>query len=274
MPNGSVNPNTAPIQQSGNIYALTDNVYGCIKILKSNVVLDGAGHTITGSFNGNSSDIWVIGNGPSTNLSTYSYYTIGLDLGNSSIEGVTVENLNVENFSIGMYIWTQNNTIIGNGISGNILGLLLSGSNATITKNYISDNIEGLFFGFTPVGTFPPDMVVYQNAFVKNNVQLSGCQCKVYNLSEATHYWDNGKIGNYWSNYNGTSPNPDGIGDTPYMIDTLDMDRFPLVQSPVNPPSVTPKFPFETIALGVLVPVVLVAAIFAVSRRRKHEVPK
>ncbi len=117
------------------------------------MVLDGAGYTLRGSFNGNSTDIWVVGTGPDP---TMAYYTIGVDLGGKDVDGVTVENLNVENFSIGMYIWTKNNTVAGNAFSGCIVGLLMSGSNSTITRNYVSDNIEGLFFGFnTPSGQFP-----------------------------------------------------------------------------------------------------------------------
>ena len=174
-----------------------------------------------------------------------------------------------------MYIWTQNNTIIGNALSKNIVGLLMSGSNSTMTKNYISNNMRGLFFGFnSPSGQFPPDMVVYQNAFVKNKVQVSGCQCKTYNLSETPHDWDNGKVGNYWSDYNGTDANHDSIGDSPYVIDPLDRDLYPLMQSPVQPPTPTPAakatLPIEAIALGVSVPaVVLAASVFAVKQRRK-----
>jgi hypothetical protein len=271
QPDGTIYPNTAPINQNGNTYTLTDNIYAAIKILKSNITLDGAGYKLTGSFTGNSTDIWVVGQGPYNDpLNTY---TIGVDIGNSSVGGVTVQNLKVENFSIGMYIWTQNNTVKGNAVSNNIVGLLISGSNATMTNNYISDNIEGLFFGFNSPGTFPPDMVVYQNAFIRNGVQLGGCQCKNFNLSEAPHDWDNGKVGNYWSDYNGSDLNHDGTGDSPYVIDVLDKDRFPIMQNTVTLPAQPTKFPVEAVVLGILVAFVLVAVAFAVKQRRKRRVP-
>ena len=254
--------------QNGNTYTFTDNLYAAIKIQKSNIVLDGAGYTLSGIFNGNSTDIWVVGTGPDTNK--LDYYTIGVDLGGSDVEGITVENLNVENFSIGMYIWTQNNTVTENSVSHNIVGLLISGSNGTITKNSISDNIEGLFFGFNSAsGESPPDMIVHQNSFVKNNVQISGCQCKTYNLTETPHYWDDGKAGNFWSDYNGTDANGDGIGDTAYVIDPLDQDRYPLMQSPVSSTAPAASPSFEPVVLGVSAAVVVVAAVLVYRRRKK-----
>jgi hypothetical protein len=263
LPDGALSPATALIRQSGDTYTFTGDVFGAINILKSNVVLNGAGYTLRGSFDGNSTDIWVVGTGPDP---TMAYYTIGVDLGSSSVDGVTVENLNVENFSIGMYIWTKNNTVDGNAFSSCIVGLLMSGSNSTITRNYISDNIEGLFFGFnSPSGQFPPDMVVYENAFLENNIQISGCKCKSYNMSETPHQWDKGKIGNYWSDYNGT-------GSTPYIIDVLDKDSYPLMQIPVEPPVPSSKvaLPVEAVVLAVSVTAAITAAaVFVIKHRRR-----
>jgi parallel beta-helix repeat protein len=268
QPDGTVYPDTAPIHRNGNTYTFTGNVYAAVKILKSNIVLDGVGYTLSGPYNGSSSDIWVIGSGP--DKSTLAQYVIGVDLSNSSVNGVTIENLNVMNFSIGMYMWTKNNTVIGNAVSDNIVGILLSGSNTTITKNYIASNMRGLFFGFT-TGGIPDDIFIYDNDFEKNSIQLNGCTCKEYNTSEPVHDWDIGKVGNYWSDYNGTDANHDGVGDTPYTIDILNQDLYPLMQSPAKPP-VPPqssKIPVAAIALGVSVSIVLVAAAFAVKRTRK-----
>jgi hypothetical protein len=45
--------------------------------------------------------------------------------------------------------------------------------------------------------------------------------------------WDNGYVGNYWSDYQSKYPNATGvgalgIGDTPYVIDDNNKDRYPL----------------------------------------------
>jgi parallel beta-helix repeat protein len=268
QPDGSIYPGTAPIQRRGNTYTLTDNFFAAIKILKSNIVLNGAGYTLTGPFNGNSTDIWIVGTGPAPD--TLDLYTIGVDLGNKTVNGVTIKNLNIENFSIGMYIWTQNNTIMGNAVSKNIVGILISGSNVTIAKNYISDNLRGIFMGFN-TGVTPNDILLFQNAFEKNNIQLNGCQCKTYNASEPPHNWDNGKEGNYWSDYNGTDANHDGIGDIPYTIDILNRDRVPLMEIRASPPVPAAKIPLEAIVLVVSVSALLTAAAFVIKRMRKPQ---
>ncbi len=63
-------------------------------------------------------------------------------------------------------------------------------------------------------------------------MQLNGCECKDLNTTEPPHSWDNGREGNFWSDYNGTDSNHDGIGDTPYTIDILNQDRYPLDGKP------------------------------------------
>jgi parallel beta-helix repeat protein len=269
-PDGTVNPSNVPIQSNGDVYTFTDNVYDPILVQKSNVTIDGAGYSLIGPLTEaeRKSDP-VLGTGPNTTLPPY---IIGLDC-DKPVSGLTIKNLNVKNFNVGIYIRTTKNTLIGNSVSANTVGVLLSGSANKINRNYIFDNEEGLFFGFEQVNgsaaNIPSDIDISENSFVNNTYQLSGCVCKVYNFSEALHSWDNGNRGNYWSDYYGTDANQDGIGDTYYRIDVLNQDRYPIMQSTVNPPVPAAQVPLEAIVLGILAIVVASISALAYMRRRK-----
>jgi parallel beta-helix repeat protein len=274
LPDGTISPSSVPIVQKGNTYTFAEDLYARIIILKSNVVLDGAGYTLRGPYNGTASNNWIVGNGPNQDTNgTFTDYIIGVDFGNKDVDGITLEDLNVKNFSIGVYVWTKNNTVTGNNFSDNIVGILVSGSNQTITGNYIADNQRGLFFGFNNkvTQTFPSDIEVNHNDFQNNIVQLNGCGCESINASESPHNWDDGKEGNFWSDYDGTDSNNDGIGDSPYVVDALNQDRYPLLQSPVELPVPTAKISYETVILIVSAMILSVVASYVYWRRKsKH----
>jgi len=75
-------------------------------------------------------------------------YIIGIDF-DETVSGVTIKNLNVNWFSIGIYIRTTNNTFMGNSASDNIVGVLLSGSGNSIFMNYIRNNRQGYSLGLS-----------------------------------------------------------------------------------------------------------------------------
>jgi parallel beta-helix repeat protein len=78
--------------------------------------------------------------------------------------------------------------------------------------NYISGNRFGLAFEGNGAGN-----TFYQNTFNDNEQQVS------INIDAVvgTNYWDNGQVGNYWSDY-------DGNGS--YIIDKNNIDHYPLIQ--------------------------------------------
>jgi parallel beta-helix repeat protein len=268
---GSVSPANLPIERNGDLYTFTADIYDPILIQKSNIILDGAGYSLIGPLTETEKQAeQIIGLGP--NATKQVPYIIGLDL-DTNVMGVTVKNLNIKSFSIGAYIRTTENRLEGNAVTDNIVGVLLSGSGNTIKRNYIANNKQGLFFGFEQtdgsIGNIPSDIIISQNSFINNTRQLSGCVCKEYNLSETRHSWDNGKEGNFWSDYNGTDANHDGIGDSPYIVDVLNMDRYPLVVSVASPPTIMSQLPVEIAVLAIAVPIIVLLAVVALRKTRK-----
>jgi parallel beta-helix repeat protein len=90
----------------------------------------------------------------------------------------------------------------------------------TVVGNNIAYNYIGTCF------VASSDNKLFHNNFVEN-------QRQVYIWTESGYcfnVWDDGypSGGNYWSNYSGEDIDHDGIGDTPYIIDPLNKDEFPL----------------------------------------------
>ena len=268
---GSVNPPNVAIQRNGDTYTFIGNVYDPILVQKSGITIDGAGYSLIGPLNETQRQAQqILGVGPNATITVP--YVIGIDF-DETVSGVTIKNLNVNWFSIGIYIRTANNTLIGNSASNNIVGVLLSGSGNSISMNYIKNNRQGLFFGFEQVngssGNIPSDIRISDNSFVGNEMQLSGCVCEVYNFSEAQHAWDYNNRGNYWSDYNGTDTNGDGVGDSFYIVDLLNYDRYPLIESPAQPPTPLPQFPIEYVGLAIAIIVVVSIIVLVAKQKRK-----
>jgi parallel beta-helix repeat protein len=133
----------------------------------------------------------------------------------SSSGNVISDNIISFNNNHGIYLAVSSNLISGNTIANNDNGidLWLSRGNV-ISGNIISSNNEGISLDRTS-----GDSIIYHNNF-NNTDQVE---------SISSNSWDYDDEGNYWSDYNGTDKNQDGVGDTPYIIDESNRDNYPLM---------------------------------------------
>jgi len=94
-------------------------------------------------------------------------------------------------------------------------------SSTTITNNEVGIQLERAY-----------NNTIYDNELINNTYQVINLQ--------SVNVWDAGypSGGNYWSDYAGVDlksgpgqdkPGSDGIGDTPYVIDENNTDRYPLI---------------------------------------------
>jgi hypothetical protein len=83
-----------------------------------------------------------------------------------------------------------------------------------------ANHIESVFKGVYLQSTDTEPMITNNNTFYHNNFVNNKIQAWD-TTSSTTNTFDNGKEGNYWSCYNGTDANNDGIGDTPYRPTSL-----------------------------------------------------
>lgn len=194
---------TDKILRSGDIYTLTGNISGGIQVQRSNIVIDGASFTIYGD-----------GQGRGLDLSNGS----GEDPLRAACNNVTVKNLRIVNFGHGIdNANCKNNTFYCNYIEGCEVGVWIIGSSGnTILYNTFKNNINGISICYSGDN----------NVIIENNMIKSGALIVWLSQQPLVDT-------NYWSEYNGTDANGDGIGDTPYFYDAKYVDPHPLV-NPVD----------------------------------------
>jgi parallel beta-helix repeat protein len=134
------------------------------------------------------------------------------------------------NYPYGMLLEGVSSCLIAsNNITGNGHGISLSGSHSNIiVNNILRENRHGItIYGAS-------NNTIYHNNFLNNTDN----QAVV--TSDSPNIWDDGypSGGNYWSNYTGIDNyygphqdlwGSDAIGDVPYIIDVINIDRYPLM---------------------------------------------
>jgi len=95
-----------------------------------------------------------------------------------------------------------------------VSGITLENTNNCITiENSVHDTRNAAYWNYALHLERSKDNIIYHNNFYNNDKQ-------VWVSSGYANVWDNGAEGNYWDDYDGTDSSGDGIGDTPYIINT------------------------------------------------------
>ena len=164
----------------------------------------------------------------------------------------------IEPYGYGIQLnYGSNNNVLRNRINSASIGIAIKGellmqtslstaSNNNISENYISNSEEhALMVTFANNNTFTANNltnsgngvslfesdnnIFHHNNFINNTSQAStSLNEPYYNMTSSKTrstiaIWDE----NYWSNYNNSDANGDGIGDIPYIINEKNADNHP-----------------------------------------------
>lgn len=133
-------------------------------------------------------------------INGYRFYGIILDCGNGSDGNMICKNEIMDSYYAA--IWMED------GAGGN-----------QISANFMSRNYLGIVFGINAKG----NNTLFHNSFYENSGSVVLIPLAIDNE------WSMNDEGNYWDDYNGMDSNEDGIGDVPYIINSNNIDNYPLM---------------------------------------------
>jgi nitrous oxidase accessory protein len=195
-------------------------------------------------------------------------YGVLINGNSNSVSGNIIDN---EDDGISVVFNGSYNVVTANSVANcSDTGLRIDrgGFNNTYSENNVTECKYG-----AGVALKAYNNTIYHNNFVNNVQQAFASQPGVFN------YWDNGKEGNYWSDFSAKYPNAtevdsSGIWDTPYMIDANNTDNYPLVMPHGTSAPQPEQEPFPTLlvaAVFVVVIAMVAAGVLVYWKKRKRE---
>jgi len=166
----------------------------------------------------------------------------------------------IDNCTEGIQVWqgSANNTVTENTITNcdDVAIRLQYADNNTIARNDVS------YSGFGTTIYVANNNTITENNYKNNVEQFPSGEWEWY----AKTFGYNGSYNiinqNYWSDYNGTDSNGDGIGDTPYILNEDNQDNQPIM-TPTTV-EIIPEFP-----PSVILTLFLTATLFALAMKKK-----
>jgi hypothetical protein len=248
--NGNIIPSTVAIQKAGNIYTLTADLGDTsIVVLANDIVIDGANHALAGL---GSKQNKIALNLTATNVTVQNLHIINWKAGIlGAWNNNTITRCTLSGNSQAIAIYGNDYIIRGNAIMGSDRALLIDGGairpkgdSNLISENCISANIEALdvlnsngttitantIAGNTYIltlATNTQNTILFLNNFTGNtqvlHIPFGGPFIEGVPTFSPAGQWDNGSVGNYWSDYKTLYPNAtevghSGIGNTAYTI--------------------------------------------------------
>jgi len=235
---GSIDPPSAPIQQSGNTYTFTGDIYDRIVVERSGITIDGANHTVQGD--GTSDGILLSGLTTVTvcnmlisacdygiSISSSDHIIVlrvnltnnndGIVLTDSSYSTICGNKITANNFE-GIYFYSSySNTVSGNQIESNQFdGIYFysSFSNAVSGNQIGSNEFDGIYLYYSTINVITENNIadnengissyyssnnrIFHNSFGNNINQVNPQAC--------LDIWDDSypSGGNHWSDYSGS----------------------------------------------------------------------
>ena len=219
-PDGSIDPPIAAIFTADSItYTFISDLYVQVVVERDNIIIDGSGHMLQRDGTGR-----------------------GIDL--TDRNNVTIKNIEIRNFQSGIWLsQSSNNRVFRSKILNNTFGIWIFGSTNIVHRNTINNSSNS---GIV-IDVDSSDNTIHGNNITSNNrgvwfILASGNKLhhnnfvgniqQVYiSMSGYGNVWDDGypSGGNYLSDYTGVDSDHDGMGETLYIIDADNYDRYPLM---------------------------------------------